>query len=101
VACSLPASLFLHEHRFGFGLVCISGAGLYWLNIVFLAPLISIILLTTAFVARIEAPHEGYPRGAEFIGAAVMFMIIPVAAIIFSRRNGVGAVAIELSKNPD
>ena len=136
---------------FGFGLVFISGAGLYWLDIVdyfmnffglalacliecvvigwiftttkvmdhvnampglnigkvwevmikFIAPLILIILLTTEIVARIKAPYEGYPRGAELIGAAVMFVVIPVAAIFLSRLKGVGTVEIELSKRPN
>ena len=133
---------------FGFGLVFISGAGLYWLDIVdyfmnffglalacliecvvigwifkttkvmdhvnampglnigkwwevmikFIAPLILTILLITELVARIKSPYEGYPREAELIGAAVMFVIIPVAAIILSRLKGVGTVDPELSK---
>jgi len=133
---------------FGIGLLFISGAGLYWLDIVdyfmnffglalacliecvvigwiftttkvadhvnampglnigkwwevmikFIAPLILTILLITELVARIKSPYEGYPRGAELIGAAVMFVIIPVAAIIFSRLKGVGPGDPELSK---
>ena len=76
--------------------------GKVWeIMIKFIAPLILIILLTTEFVARIKAPYEGYPREAELIGAAVMFIIIPVAAIIFSRLNGAGAVEIERLKTPD
>lgn len=63
-----------------------------------LAPLILTILLITELVARIKSPYEGYPRWAELIGAAVMFLIIPVAAIIFSRLKGVGPVDPELSK---
>ncbi|CAN2044133.1 Transporter [Candidatus Magnetomoraceae bacterium gMMP-13] len=120
---------------FVFGLLFISGAGLYWLNIMdyfmnffglaiaclmecivigwifktstvmdhvnsmpgmkiskwwdvmirFIAPLILIVLLITEIIARIKAPYEGYPRGAEFIGAAVMFVLIPVAAYVFSK----------------
>ncbi len=58
----------------------------------FYAPLILTILLITELVAGIKLPYEGYPRGAELIGAAVMFVIIPVAANIFSRFKGVGPV---------
>ncbi len=67
-------------------------------SVICIAPLILTILLITELVARIKSPYEGYPRGAELIGAAVMFVIIPVAAIIFSRLKGVGPVDPELSK---
>jgi NSS family neurotransmitter:Na+ symporter len=73
--------------------------GKWWeVMIKFIAPLILTILLITELVAGIKLPYKGFPRGAELIGAAVMFVIIPVAAIIFSRLKGVGPVDSELSK---
>lgn len=124
---------------FLFGLLFVSGAGLYWLDIVdyfmnffglalacliecivigwvfkttrlmshvnsmpgmkigkvweimikFVAPLVLFALLVTEVVARFKAPYEGYPRGAELIGVAVMFVFIPVAAVILTELKGV------------
>ncbi len=142
------ANLMVSYIGFVFGLLFISGAGLYWLDIVdyfmnffglaiailiecivigwifkttrlmdhvntlpglkigkvweimikFIAPLVLFALLITELVARFKAPYEGYPRGAELIGAAIIFVIIPVAAVIFAKAKGVEAAGTELKK---
>jgi hypothetical protein len=54
--------------------------------------------LSTQSTTSPRFPCEGYPRGAELIGAAVIFVIIPVAAVIFAKAKGVEAAGTELKK---
>ncbi len=132
------ANLTVAGLSFCCGLLFISGAGLYWLDIVdyfmnffglaiacsiecvvigwifsttrviehieampgmkvgrvwevmirYVSPLILVALLITEIAARLKAPYEGYPRGAELLGATVMFVVIPVAAFLLARAKG-------------
>ena len=135
------ANITVSSVAFAFGLLFISGAGLYWLDIIdyfmnffglalacliecivigwimkattvmahvnampgmkigktweimirYVAPLILFALLVTEVAARVKAPYGGYSRSAELIGAAVMFVVIPAAAVVFTRARGVEA----------
>ncbi len=64
--------------------------GKWWETMIkYIAPLILIALLATEVVARIKGAYEGYPRSAELIGAVVMFVILPVGAVVLAKAKGV------------
>jgi NSS family neurotransmitter:Na+ symporter len=53
----------------------------------FIAPMILIVLIASEAIDRFKAPYSGYPRSAELIGAAVMFILIPLAAFFLSHAK--------------
>ena len=124
---------------FVIGLLFISGAGLYWLDIVdyfmtffglaiacliecyiigwaystakvqkhvnalpgmklgnmwtimikFVSPVVLLALLGSEIISRFSEAYGGYPRSAELIGAAVMFILLPLGGYLLGRAKAV------------
>ena len=64
--------------------------GKFWtVMIKYISPVVLLFMLVTEVISRVKSVYGDYPREAELVGWAVMFLLIPLAALIITKKKGV------------
>ena len=62
--------------------------GKFWIVMIkYVSPLVLLFMIASEIVTRIGTAYEGYPRTAELVGWVVMFVLVPLAAILITRKK--------------